>query len=176
MHRFTWGFETTCSISQCPFSTLLNRVLADFQIRADGTPYLLQLGLSKSRTSAVWIAGPLSGIIMQPLVGVFADSSTSKYGRRRPYMLGGALVVVLSLGALGWAAELVGLVIAEESAVSVMGETVARVGCTGRSRTDLRGVLKKNFWTVVVAVGSIYAIDFSINVGKRYVRIERHND
>ena len=86
----------------------------------DGTPYLLQLGLSKSRTSAVWIAGPLSGLIMAPLVGVFADNSTSRWGRRRPYMLLGVVLSVLSLGVLGWARELVGLVLRDEEAVSVL--------------------------------------------------------
>ena len=55
---------------------------------------------------------------MQPLVGVLADNSTSKRGRRRPFMLGGALVVAACLGTLGWAAELVGLVIIDEGTVS----------------------------------------------------------
>ncbi|CEP18621.1 hypothetical protein [Parasitella parasitica] len=40
---------------------------------AYGTPYLLSLGLSKSYMSLVWIAGPLSGLIMQPIVGVISD-------------------------------------------------------------------------------------------------------
>ncbi|KAI7767908.1 hypothetical protein LZL87_001782 [Fusarium oxysporum] len=47
---FTWGIEMT----YC-------------------TPYLLNLGLTKSNTSLVWIAGPLSGLIVQPVVGVIAD-------------------------------------------------------------------------------------------------------
>ncbi|KAF5963916.1 SUT1D-like sucrose transporter [Fusarium bulbicola] len=49
---FTWGIEMT----YC-------------------TPYLLNLGLTKSNTSLVWIAGPLSGLIVQPVVGVIADES-----------------------------------------------------------------------------------------------------
>ena len=67
----------------------------------------------------MWIAGPLSGIIVQPIVGVFADNSTSKWGRRRPFLLGGAVVVVLCLVTLGWAAELVGLVVQDAEAVSL---------------------------------------------------------
>ncbi|RAL66184.1 hypothetical protein DID88_005856 [Monilinia fructigena] len=50
--QFTWGIEMT----YC-------------------TPYLLSLGLTKSKTSLVWIAGPLSGLIMAPLVGAMADRS-----------------------------------------------------------------------------------------------------
>lgn len=48
------------------------------------TPYLLALGLSKGGMSLVWIAGPLSGLIMQPIIGMISDKSTSRWGRRRP--------------------------------------------------------------------------------------------
>ncbi|QVM09373.1 hypothetical protein D8B26_004033 [Coccidioides posadasii str. Silveira] len=113
--QFTWGIEMT----YC-------------------TPYLLQLGLTKSRTSLVWIAGPLSGLIMQPLVGVIADRSTSKWGRRRPFMIGGSLVVALCLFVLGWTTEIVSIFISD---------------------TQLRKSV-----TITVAVLSIYATDFAINV------------
>lgn len=54
---------------------------------AYGTPYLLSLGLPKALTALVWIAGPLSGILIQPLVGVYSDRFVCSYGRRRPFML-----------------------------------------------------------------------------------------
>ena len=75
----------------------------------DGTPYLLSLGLTKSKTSAVWVAGPLSGIIVQPIVGAIADRSTSRWGRRRPFMMGGSIFVSVCLLVLAWAAEIVAL-------------------------------------------------------------------
>jgi solute carrier family 45 protein 1/2/4 len=71
------------------------------------TPYLLELGLTKSRISLVWIAGPLSGLIMQPVVGVIADRSTSRYGRRRPFMVGCTILTSLFLLLLGWTKEVV---------------------------------------------------------------------
>src|SRR5436190_17565840 len=83
----------------------------------DCTPYLLQLGLTKSRTSLVWIAGPLSGLIMQPLIGAVADRSTSKWGRRRPFMIGGSLLVGVCLLVLGWTAEIVALFVTSEERV-----------------------------------------------------------
>lgn len=70
------------------------------------TPYLLQLGLTKSRLSLVWIAGPLSGLIMQPIAGVLADRSTSRWGRRRPFMLGGSLLVAFFMYLLAWSREI----------------------------------------------------------------------
>jgi len=47
-----------------------------------GTPFLRDLGLSSTLTSLVWLAGPLSGLIAQPLIGAISDSSTSRYRRR----------------------------------------------------------------------------------------------
>jgi solute carrier family 45 protein 1/2/4 len=107
---------------------------------ADCTPYLLQLGLTKSKTSLVWIAGPLSGLIMQPIVGVIADRSTSKYGRRRPFMVLGSLLVAACLLVLGWTKEVVGHFVEE-------------------------GDFRKTI-TITVAVLSIYAVDFAINAGE----------
>ncbi|KAJ5530691.1 hypothetical protein N7527_004084 [Penicillium freii] len=113
--QFTWGTEMT----YC-------------------TPYLLQLGLTKSKTSLVWIAGPLSGLIIQPLIGVIADRSRSKWGRRRPFMVFGSLVVAFCLLVLGWTKEIVGLFVKDPE--------------------------KAKNGTIALAVVSIYAVDFSINV------------
>lgn len=101
------------------------------------TPYLLKLGLTKSRVSLIWVAGPLSGLIMQPVIGVIADRSTSPYGRRRPYMIIGTATVCLSLLLLGWTAEVVGMFTSDVSSVKSL--------------------------TVFLAVLSIYGIDFAIN-------------
>lgn len=51
-----------------------------------GTPYLLSLGLSPQATSLVWLAGPISGLLAQPVIGSISDASTSSF-RRRYYML-----------------------------------------------------------------------------------------
>lgn len=55
---------------------------------------------------------------MAPVVGVLADKSKSKYGRRRPFMIGGAIIVSLGLLLLGWTAEIVGFFIPESELVS----------------------------------------------------------
>jgi solute carrier family 45, member 1/2/4 len=66
------------------------------------SPYLLSLGLSKSSMAAVFVAGPLSGLVVQPLMGAFADNSTSRFGRRRPYMLVGTGICVVAMLLLGF--------------------------------------------------------------------------
>ncbi|KAJ2878355.1 hypothetical protein IWW38_006344, partial [Coemansia aciculifera] len=73
-----------------------------------GSLYLLSLGMKKSLVSLVWLAGPLSGLVTQPLVGVLSDNCTAKLGRRRPYIVGSTIVVVLCLGVIGWTRELTG--------------------------------------------------------------------
>lgn len=65
----------------------------------------------------MWIAGPLSGLIIQPLIGVIADRSRSKWGRRRPFMLFGSIVVTGCLLVLGWTSEIVGLFVEDAEKV-----------------------------------------------------------
>nr|XP_019044996.1 solute carrier family 45, member 1/2/4 [Kwoniella bestiolae CBS 10118]OCF23926.1 solute carrier family 45, member 1/2/4 [Kwoniella bestiolae CBS 10118] len=97
------------------------------------SPYLLELGLSKSFMSLVFMAGPLSGLIVQPLIGIFADRSRSPLGRRRPFMLAGCAICVFAMMMLGWTREISSLVNG--------GKWLA----------------------IALAVWSIYLIDFSIN-------------
>ncbi|ESK94261.1 sucrose transporter [Moniliophthora roreri MCA 2997] len=98
------------------------------------SPYLVSLGLSKSAMAIVFVAGPLSGLVMQPLIGVLADNSTSKWGRRRPYMLLGTAVCIAAMLLLGW--------------------TKVVSGWFSANNTGL---------TIALAVLAIYLIDFSIN-------------
>lgn len=70
-----------------------------------GTPYLLSLKISKAGTSLVWLAAPLTGMIMQPLVGVLSDLNTSSF-RRRWYILVSVTGLVISTTALAFSAPI----------------------------------------------------------------------
>ena len=74
---------------------------------------------------------------MQPVVGVLADNSESKWGRRRPFMMGGVIIVSLCLLVLGWTAEIVNIFVSEPATAKAC--------------------------TITLAVLSIYAVDFAIN-------------
>lgn len=63
----------------------------------EGSSQLLALGLDESKVSLAWLAGPLSGILVQPLVGVASDACTSRFGRRRPFLVGGSVCTAASL-------------------------------------------------------------------------------
>jgi len=45
----------------------------------------------------VWILGPISGLVMAPLVGAWSDRSRSRYGKRRPFIVVGTIVSVCAL-------------------------------------------------------------------------------
>ncbi len=67
----------------------------------------MSLGLSKSLTALVWVAAPLCGAAVQPLVGSLSDRSRSRWGRRRPFILGGAAGITISILAFAWTKEVV---------------------------------------------------------------------
>lgn len=55
------------------------------------------LGSSVDDLALLWIAGPVTGLIVQPLVGHFSDRNWGRFGRRRPYFMVGALCATLAL-------------------------------------------------------------------------------
>ena len=56
------------------------------------------LGASKEEIPLLWIAAPLTGLLVQPIVGYMSDRTWSvKWGRRRPYFLIGAVLSSLTL-------------------------------------------------------------------------------
>lgn len=62
-----------------------------------GTSELLRLGIPPRIVSLAWLAGPLSGLIVQPIVGHVSDTCASPLGRRRPFLIAGTLFTALSL-------------------------------------------------------------------------------
>ena len=55
------------------------------------------LGADPHTLSFFWILPPLMGMIVQPLVGKYSDKTWNRLGRRKPYLLVGALIAVSSL-------------------------------------------------------------------------------
>eukprot|EP00928_Gymnodinium_smaydae_P050382 TRINITY_DN33941_c0_g1_i1.p1 TRINITY_DN33941_c0_g1~~TRINITY_DN33941_c0_g1_i1.p1 ORF type:complete len:485 (+),score=29.57 TRINITY_DN33941_c0_g1_i1:74-1528(+) len=69
------------------------------------TPTFRELGVSTSNTALVWLAGPVSGIIAQPMVGAWSDRCTSFLGRRRPFILGSSVLICASMLLFGYARQ-----------------------------------------------------------------------
>ena len=62
-----------------------------------GTSELLLLGISSRTVSLAWLAGPLSGLIVQPIIGHISDGCTASLGRRRPFLLAGTFCTTVAL-------------------------------------------------------------------------------
>ena len=60
-------------------------------------PVLSGLGATPLIYSLIWLAGPFSGMIIQPMIGVISDNTKSRFGRRRPYLLAGAVITAIAL-------------------------------------------------------------------------------
>ncbi|KAF8717909.1 MFS general substrate transporter, partial [Rhizoctonia solani] len=110
------------------------------------SPYLLELGLTRAHMALVMLAAPFSGLIVQPIIGALADSSTSRWGRRRPFMLGGSVLCILSLMMLSYAKEISAWITGEDNHASSLGLTRA------------------------IAVVAVYCIDFTLNAATAAAR------
>ncbi|HMC90961.1 MAG TPA: MFS transporter, partial [Allosphingosinicella sp.] len=59
------------------------------------------LGTSIDNLPALWVAAPLTGLLVQPVIGHMSDRTwLGRFGRRRPYFLAGAILAGLSLFAM----------------------------------------------------------------------------
>lgn len=111
---------------------------------SQASPYLLSLGVSKASMAIVFLAGelvfprasttihrhlpscltpchtgPLSGLIVQPVVGVLSDRCRSTLGRRRPFIIAGTIASSFAILLLGWSKEVASiLTLTGSSAVS----------------------------------------------------------
>ena len=56
-----------------------------------------RLGASEDQIPMLWLAAPVTGLLVQPLVGYFSDRTWCRLGRRRPYFLGGAIFSMFAL-------------------------------------------------------------------------------
>lgn len=55
------------------------------------------LGADVHQLSYFWLAAPIAGLIVQPIVGLFSDGTWTRFGRRIPFIMGGALISALAL-------------------------------------------------------------------------------
>ncbi|WP_394176847.1 MFS transporter [Thalassotalea litorea] len=61
---------------------------------------LSDLGADLSSLSLFWLAAPIMGLLVQPIVGAASDKTWNKMGRRLPFILGGAIVAAMAMALL----------------------------------------------------------------------------
>ena len=55
------------------------------------------LGADADQLPILWLAAPLTGLIIQPIIGSMSDRTWNRLGRRRPYFLVGAILASIAL-------------------------------------------------------------------------------
>ncbi len=61
--------------------------------QANMSPIYRYLGAEEANIPGLWLAGPLTGLLLQPIIGALSDKSWSpRWGRRKPYVFIGAIV------------------------------------------------------------------------------------
>ncbi len=60
-------------------------------------PLTESLGASPLLYGLIWLAGPVTGIVVQPIIGALSDNTFTKFGRRIPYLFLGALFGAIGL-------------------------------------------------------------------------------
>ena len=58
---------------------------------------LSALGAEVSHLSYFWLAAPLAGLIVQPIIGLFSDKTWTRLGRRIPFILLGAIISAMAM-------------------------------------------------------------------------------
>lgn len=101
--------------------------------------------MSKALLSFVWIASPLTGVLVQPYIGVRSDNCRVSWGKRKPFMIVGAAATIVSLLALAWVQEIV---------KGILGLFGAAPESNGVHTT-----------IIVAATILMYCLDFAVNTG-----------
>lgn len=110
------------------------------------TPYIQMLGVTHEFSSLVWLCGPIAGLVVQPIVGVWTDRCTSKWGRRRPYIGIGVLLIMFSVTMIGFAADM----------GSILGDSHEDCHDFQGKRPRAASVVIAGFWLLDIAANMVH--------------------
>lgn len=130
-----WVFLICCAMAGVQFVYSIQ-----FSI---GGPLLTQrFQLSNSMLAVILTtSGAISGFIVQPIVGVYSDTCESRFGRRRPFILGGAILCVIGMFFVGNSAS-IGIALGDNDA--------------GTHPMDHK-------FGLIIAIGFLWVINMSVN-------------
>ena len=117
---------------------------------SNGSPFLLSLGMSKALVAFVWVAGPVTGVLVQPYIGLKSDRCRISWGRRKPFIVGGALGTCVASFLLAYSRDI----------CSIFGGRGEGAKYEGAWRTT----------TIIFATMLMWCLDFSINVVQAAIR------
>ncbi|PON40204.1 Sucrose/H+ symporter [Parasponia andersonii] len=109
------------------------------------TPYIQTLGIGHAFSSFIWLCGPITGLVVQPCVGIWSDKCTSRFGRRRPFILAGSLLISAAVILIGFSAD-VGY---------LLGDTKEHCRTFKGTRTRAAFVFIIGFWLLDLANNTV---------------------
>ncbi|XVF43091.1 hypothetical protein PTKIN_Ptkin02bG0012400 [Pterospermum kingtungense] len=109
------------------------------------TPYIQTLGIEHAFSSFIWLCGPITGLVVQPCVGIWSDKCTSKYGRRRPFILAGSLMISAAVIIIGFSADI----------GYILGDTKEHCSTFKGTRTKAAFVFVIGFWMLDLANNTV---------------------
>ncbi|MEL6687079.1 MAG: MFS transporter [Pseudomonadota bacterium] len=87
-----------------PILSIINMAVGFFGLQigfalqnANASRIFQSLGADYGALPLFWLAGPVTGLIVQPIVGYLSDRTWNRFGRRRPYFMVGAFLASIAL-------------------------------------------------------------------------------
>ncbi|KAJ9172176.1 hypothetical protein P3X46_015447 [Hevea brasiliensis] len=109
------------------------------------TPYIQTLGIKHAFSSFIWLCGPITGLVIQPCVGIWSDKCSSKFGRRRPFILAGSLMISVAVIIIGFSADI----------GYMLGDTEEHCSTFKGTRTRAAVVFVIGFWLLDLANNTV---------------------
>lgn len=131
-------------------------------------PVTEALGASPLIFGLIWLAGPVTGIVVQPIIGALSDVTQTPFGRRIPYLMGGAILAAIGLFLLPRSGDIAGLF--GESAPVWLGLLIAAVmiwiidACVNAAQGPYRALIPDNIPKEQHALANSY-LSFAIGLG-----------
>jgi solute carrier family 45, member 1/2/4 len=101
----------------------------------------------------IWALGPISGLIVAPLVGALSDRSTSRFGRRRPFIAAGSAVVAVAMLVFSNAPRVAGLVLPRDAKHATVHTVTIVIASLAFAFSDF--ALNANMWPLRALQGDL---------------------
>jgi len=131
-------------------------------------PVTEALGASPLIFGIIWLAGPVTGIVVQPIIGALSDATQTPFGRRVPYLMGGAILAAVGLFLLPRSGNLAALF--GDNAPVWLGLLIAAImiwiidACVNAAQGPYRALIPDNIPKEQHALANSY-LSFAIGLG-----------
>ena len=131
-------------------------------------PVTESLGASPFVFGLIWLAGPVTGMVVQPLIGALSDTTQTRFGRRIPYIFGGAVIGALSLILFPYSGKIASML--GDNLPAWTGLFIAAIfiwfidACNNAAQGPYRALIPDNVPTEQHALANSY-LSFAIGLG-----------